>query len=217
MSAFPAILPSHGRKRKGSYSQPSSSQCPKSRLVTPAGCFAGRLKIPCGLRPQVVRDGLGAYTTHIKNCNKNSPRQYFQSLNRSSSYFPFAFYSAENSSFYKAVYRQGPRSKSTLDLSQWRNRFSIRVFSYYGEPCEEYIWCYLFRWTIISRTAYQTKIQHLFLVKAGKMTLISSSQLTHQVHLDLDLGLDLVMTTVGLGKGHKKENLFPYQGEWHLI
>ena len=59
------------------------------------------------------------------------------------------------------------------------------------------------------------KIQHLFLVKAREMTVISSSQLTHQVHLDLDLGrgLDLVMATVGLGKGHEKENLFPYQGE----
>ena len=65
----------------------------------------------------------------------------------------------------------------------------------------------------MSRTAYQTKIQHLFLVKAGKMTVISLSQLTHQVHLDLDLGLDLGMATVGLGKGHEKENLFPYQGE----
>ena len=29
MAAFPAILPSHERKRKGSYTQPSSSQCPK--------------------------------------------------------------------------------------------------------------------------------------------------------------------------------------------
>ena len=65
MSAFRAILPSHGRKRKGSYSQPSSSQCPNSYLVTSAARFAGRLNIPCGQRPQVVRDGLCAYTTHI--------------------------------------------------------------------------------------------------------------------------------------------------------
>ena len=43
------------------------------------------------------------------------------------------------------------------------------------------------------------------------MTVISSSQLMHQVHLDLDLGLDLVMATVG--KDHEKENLFPDQGE----
>ena len=43
--------------------------------------------------------------------------------------------------------------------------------------------------------------------------MISSSQLTHQVHLDLDLGLDLVMATVGLGKDHEKGNLFPDQGE----
>ena len=44
-----------------------------------------------------------------------------------------------------------------------------------------------------------------------KMTVISSSQLKHHVHLDL--GLDLVMATVGLGKDHKKQNLFPDQGE----
>ena len=31
--------------------------------------------------------------------------------------------------------------------------------------------------------------------------MVSSSQLTHLVHLDLDL----VMATVGLGKGHEKE------------
>ena len=45
--------------------------------------------------------------------------------------------------------------------------------------------------------------------------MISSSQLMHQVHLDLDLvlGLDLVMAIVGLGKDHEKENLFPDQGE----
>ena len=68
-------------------------------------------------------------------------------------------------------------------------------------------------------TAFHTKIQHLFLVKGGKMKVMSSSQLTHQVHLDLDLdlGLDLVMAAVGLGKGHEKENLFPDKGEWHLI
>ena len=44
--------------------------------------------------------------------------------------------------------------------------------------------------------------------------MICSSQLTHQVHLDLDLGLlglDQVMATVGLGKGHKKETIFPDQ------
>ena len=58
----------------------------------------------------------------------------------------------------------------------------------------------------MSRTAYQTKFQPLFLVKARKMTVISSSQLTHKVDLDL------VMATVGLGKGHEKENCFPYQG-----
>ena len=59
----------------------------------------------------------------------------------------------------------------------------------------------------------------MFLVKVRKMTVINSSQLTHQVHLDLDLDLDLglVMATVGLGKGHEKENFFPYQGEWHMI
>ena len=45
------------------------------------------------------------------------------------------------------------------------------------------------------------------------MTVISSSQLTHRVHLDLHLGLDLVMATVGLGKDHEKENFFPDQGE----
>ena len=39
-------------------------------------------------------------------------------------------------------------------------------------------------------TAYKPKIQHLFLAKARKMTVISSSQLTHQVHLNL------VMVTV---------------------
>ena len=33
------------------------------------------------------------------------------------------------------------------------------------------------------------------------------SQLTHQVHLDLDPGLDLVMATVGLGKEHEKKSL----------
>ena len=43
--------------------------------------------------------------------------------------------------------------------------------------------------------------------------MISSSQLMHQVHLDLDLGLGLVMATVGLGKDHEKENLLPDQGE----
>ena len=41
--------------------------------------------------------------------------------------------------------------------------------------------------------------------------MISSSKLTHQ--LDLDLGLDLVMARVGLGKDHEKENLIPNQGE----
>ena len=45
------------------------------------------------------------------------------------------------------------------------------------------------------------------------MTVISLSQLTHQVHLVLDLGLDLVMATAGLGKDHEKENLFSYQGK----
>ena len=45
------------------------------------------------------------------------------------------------------------------------------------------------------------------------MILIILSHLTHQVHLDLELGLDLVMATVGLGKDHEKENLFPDQGE----
>ena len=43
------------------------------------------------------------------------------------------------------------------------------------------------------------------------MTVISSSQLTHQVYLDLDLGLDLEMSTVVLGKDHEKENLLPDQ------
>ena len=43
--------------------------------------------------------------------------------------------------------------------------------------------------------------------KRKEMTLISLSQLTHHVHLDL------VMATVGLGKDHKKENLFPDKGE----
>ena len=56
----------------------------------------------------------------------------------------------------------------------------------------------------MSWAAYQTKIQQLFLVKGRKMIVISSSQLTHQVHRDLDLGLDLVMATVGLGKKHEK-------------
>ena len=65
------------------------------------------------------------------------------------------------------------------------------------------------RWIRISRTAYMYKIQQLFLVKTRKITVISSSQLTHQVQL----GLDLVMATVGLGKGHEKENFFPDQGE----
>ena len=60
-----------------------------------------------------------------------------------------------------------------------------------------------------NRTAYQMKIQHLFLVKVGKMTVISLSQLTHQVHLDLDLGLDLVMATVGLGKRPRKKKSLP--------
>ena len=45
------------------------------------------------------------------------------------------------------------------------------------------------------------------------MTGISSNQLMHQVHLELDLGLDLVMATVGLGKDQEKENVFPDQGE----
>ena len=45
------------------------------------------------------------------------------------------------------------------------------------------------------------------------MTVVSSSQLTPQVHLDLDLGLDVEIATVGLGKGHEKENFFPDQGE----
>ena len=45
------------------------------------------------------------------------------------------------------------------------------------------------------------------------MTVMSWSQLTNQVHLDLDL----VMAAVGLGKGHEKENLLPDQGECHLI
>ena len=49
--------------------------------------------------------------------------------------------------------------------------------------------------------------------KGRKMTVISLSQLMHQVHLDLDLGLDLEMATVGLGKDHEKENLSPDQGE----
>ena len=40
--------------------------------------------------------------------------------------------------------------------------------------------------------------------KREKMTVIILSQLTHQVHLDLDLGLDLVMATVGLGKEQEK-------------
>ena len=53
---------------------------------------------------------------------------------------------------------------------------------------------------IISPAAYQTRIQQLFFVKGRKMTMISLSQLTHQVHLDLDL----VMATVGLGKDHEK-------------
>ena len=48
--------------------------------------------------------------------------------------------------------------------------------------------------------------------------MISSSQLTHQVHLDLlGLGLDLVMATEGLGKDHEKENLIPDQGECDQI
>ena len=40
------------------------------------------------------------------------------------------------------------------------------------------------------------------------IVLLSLSQLTHQVHVDLDvdLGLDLVMATVGLGK-HKKSKI----------
>ena len=53
----------------------------------------------------------------------------------------------------------------------------------------------------------QNKIQQLFLAKGRKMIVIISSQFKHQVHLDL------VMATVGLGKDHKKENLFPDQGE----
>ena len=57
------------------------------------------------------------------------------------------------------------------------------------------------------------KIQQLFLVKGRKMTVISLNQLMYQVHLDLDLGLDLVMAAVGLGKDHEKESLFPDQGE----
>ena len=36
------------------------------------------------------------------------------------------------------------------------------------------------------------------------MTVISLSQLTDHVHLDQDLGLDLVIASVGLGKDHKK-------------
>ena len=45
------------------------------------------------------------------------------------------------------------------------------------------------------------------------MTVISSSQVdAPSADLDLDLGLDLVMATVGLGKDHEKENLFPDQG-----
>ena len=36
---------------------------------------------------------------------------------------------------------------------------------------------------------------------------VESVDAPNQVHLDL------VMATVGLGKGHEKENLFPYQGE----
>ena len=43
--------------------------------------------------------------------------------------------------------------------------------------------------------------------------MISLNQLMYQVHLDLDLGLDLVMAAVGLGKDHEKESLFPDQGE----
>ena len=41
---MPAILPSHRRKRKGSYSQPSSYQYPNSRPVTPAARFLGTPK-----------------------------------------------------------------------------------------------------------------------------------------------------------------------------
>ena len=44
-------------------------------LVTGTARVAGRLKIPCGRRPQVLRDGLCAYITHIKNRNRNSPPQ----------------------------------------------------------------------------------------------------------------------------------------------
>ena len=44
-------------------------------LVTGATCYAGCLKIPCGRRPQALRDQLFASITHIKNRNRNSPPQ----------------------------------------------------------------------------------------------------------------------------------------------
>ena len=122
-------------------------------LVTGAARYAVCLKISCGQRPQTLRDWLCASITHIKNRNRNSPPQWFYSLNHSSSYFRFAFYSAKNSSFYRAVYKQVPRNKRTLDLSQWPNHFSIRIYSYYSELSEKHIWCYLCRWIRISLAA----------------------------------------------------------------
>ena len=69
MLAFPVILPSHGRKRKGSCSQPSSSQF--------SNCDAGRLKVPFGRSPQVVR---GAWTLRLYNSYKKPQQELATSI-----------------------------------------------------------------------------------------------------------------------------------------
>ena len=96
-------------------------------LVTETARYAGRLKIPCGRIPQALRDRLCASITHIKTAtgtrrlNNFNPWTVLRLISGSH------FIRPRTLLFIKPFIDRGPRSESTLNLSQGPNRFSIRV------------------------------------------------------------------------------------------
>ena len=70
--------------------------------------------------------------------------------------------------------------------------------------------------TLCLYNSYKKPRQELAIV-ACKREENDSDQFESVDALSADLDLGLVMATVGLGKDHEKENLFPDQGEWHQI
>ena len=96
-------------------------------LVNETARYAGRLKIPCGRRPQALRDRLCTSITHIKTAtgtrrlNNFNPWTVLRLISGSHLIRPRTLL------FIKPFIDRGPRSESTLDLSQGPNRFSIHV------------------------------------------------------------------------------------------